>query len=181
MAAGDDPEHIVVVKREVPLHVTGTGFQDVVGVAFQGGRIRGIHVPVPFGRAVVLLRAAHQHHFGESRVFITKELAAEAVHFLVQPDFHGRSGPFVDFMDQWGLVHLQARLPVAFPPASGRLVGSPLSNPDGFLVLDQDFIGFAKGVQVFDRNDVAHDQVTLFQESVSIDVHGCSGMSWNCG
>ena len=53
VAAGDDPQHIVIVKGEVPLHVSGAILNDVLYIALYRCPERWIEVAMPVGGAMV--------------------------------------------------------------------------------------------------------------------------------
>ena len=67
VAAGYNPEYIVVVEGDVPLQIFGAVLQQVLLQAGQRRHVDRVDVAMPRGRAMIAYRAAHQHHAGHRR------------------------------------------------------------------------------------------------------------------
>ena len=170
VAARHDPQHVVRVQGDVPLHVARPVLQDVLVVAAQRRRDRRVHVAVPFGRAVVAHRVAHHHHLGDRRVRQVEQGAGDAVRALAQPHLHRPGRAPVDPLRERRPAQVQPRLAMGLPHASGGGSLSARFRPDATLHVHQPFVGFPHRVQVAGRDDPAHDQIALIQEAVTIDL-----------
>ena len=154
MAARHDPEHIVVVERDVPLHVARPVRAQIFSQAFHRSLGCGLKVAVPAGAAgVVVHGVAHQHHFGDSQLGRADKLLGDAQRALVQPQFNGIGSRSVDQL----LYVREPRLLVGLPHAPRRIVRLALARPDCLLPFDEDLVALANRVQLFGRDHVAKD------------------------
>ena len=167
MGAGDDPEDVVVVEGDVPLHVAWSVFEDVAAVGFSGGAVFGAEITVPVGTAVVFDGAAHQHHVGDRDIRFVEQLAVDVVQFAIKPTLdRGRGGLIVL------LTHVadgQARLSAQFPLAAGRFIGCALLGPDRTLAIDKDLVALAQIIELIGRDQVADDHEAFFDELITVD------------
>ena len=178
VAAGHDPQHVVFVQGDVPLHVAGAVLQDVLVVVPQRRRDRRVHVAVPLGRPVVGYRVAHHHHLGYRRVRQIEQGAGHAMRALVQPDLHGPRRAAVDALRERPPAQVQPRLAVGHPhPPRGLAVRAGL-RPDSALHVHQPLVSLAHRVQVAGRDYPAHDQVALLKEAAAVDPPFAHGVSF---
>ena len=167
VAARNDPQHAVIVKRHVPLDVPGSALQDIVRVGHERTVQGRIEIAVPSGGTVVSHGVAHEHHFRRRRVVFGEEHTAHALSVLVQPELEGRRCfPIAQIRRPRDVKPRLGRSPphVARRRAPGRLV-----PPDLALTVHEDFVASAQDFEVPRRDHAAEDQVTLVQEPVPVD------------
>ena len=96
MTAGHDPQHVIVVQRDVPLYVARSIGQQVRLQASQRRLILRLDIAMPQIRPVVGHRIAHEKHRDWCRVGRAKRLAADAQRVLVQTELHRVGRRLVD-------------------------------------------------------------------------------------
>ena len=122
-------------------------------------------VAVPGGRAVVPLRAAHQHHAGDrGPLRHAQQLAGDPEGVLALPELDRAGGPRVD----QALVVNEPRLRPGLPGVA------VLRRPGRLLAL---YEGFELRSEVFELcrgDDVAKDDEAVVQQLLTVDFHEVS-------
>ena len=169
--ARHDPQHVVVVERDVPLDVGGAVLDDVVDVAAQGCGVDRVNVAVPVGGAAVAHRAAHHHQLGGAGVLDAEQPVGHRAQPVAGPHLDRRRAATVDLRAELPR-ELQARLRGGLPPAAGRIVGPTFVGPHRPLALHQDLVGAAHLRKPCRLDYLRHDQVSLAEKPLAIDVRG---------
>ena len=164
-----DPQHVVVVQRDVPLNVGRPVLDDVVDVAAQGRGVDRVDVAVPVGRAVVAHRAAHHHQLGGARVLDTQQPVGHRAQPVAGPDLDRRRAAPVHLRAELAR-QVQARLPRGLPHAAGRVAGCALGGPHRPLPLHEDLVGAAYLGESALLDHLRHDQIAVAQKALAIDV-----------
>ena len=170
VAAGDHPQHVVIVQRHVPLGIAGAVLQEVGLEGFQRSHVYRMHVAVPAGTTrMIAHRAAHHHHLRHVRHRVTEQLAGNVESPVGNPEVLDDVGGLL--VNQPRSLHHHAGLASRFPLAARWIAGLSLACPDDLLPLQDGLTAGAHGVELVRRNDPGDDQIALVHEQVSVYAH----------
>ena len=151
VALRQDPEYVVVVERDIPLHITRRVRQQICLHTAQGRLFSRTGVAVPIGITVVDQPATQRAAVYKSRIRVLQQLRADTKRRLAETEVDDISRLRGDRIQSY------TRLRTLIPIATAWIAVLALSNRARFFPIHHQLDGQPQILQFFRRHDILED------------------------
>lgn len=85
MTPRNDPQHVIIVEREIAPHVTGTVLKNVIYTPLQRCVARETEATMPPEKTVIPHWVTRQHHLGDPGILDIQQPAADTMKAITMP------------------------------------------------------------------------------------------------